>query len=93
MRATLPVEKRVAIALWKLATPDCYRLVANQFGVGKSTVGLSNMRDIVERIQAHLKALREEREKLLGFKVIGEGKSLEYLVGEGEVPAARGDFS
>ncbi|XP_074975974.1 zinc finger protein RFP-like isoform X1 [Caretta caretta] len=46
-----------------------------------------------ERIQAHLKALREEREKLLGFKVIGEGKSLEYLVGEGEVPAARGDFS
>ncbi|XP_043384170.1 zinc finger protein RFP isoform X2 [Chelonia mydas] len=32
-----------------------------------------------ERIQAHLKTLREEREKLLGFKVIGEGKSLEYL--------------
>ncbi|XP_050776906.1 zinc finger protein RFP-like [Gopherus flavomarginatus] len=32
-----------------------------------------------EKIQAHLKALREEREKLLGLKVTGEGKSQEYL--------------
>ncbi|CAM4666856.1 unnamed protein product, partial [Caretta caretta] len=32
-----------------------------------------------ERIQAHLKTLREEREKLLGLKATGEGKSLEYL--------------
>uniref|UniRef100_A0A8C3F7J4 DDE Tnp4 domain-containing protein n=1 Tax=Chrysemys picta bellii TaxID=8478 RepID=A0A8C3F7J4_CHRPI len=39
MRAALTVEKRVAIALWNLATPDSYRSVGNQFGVGKSTVG------------------------------------------------------
>ncbi|CAM4441012.1 unnamed protein product [Caretta caretta] len=39
MRAALTVEKQVAIALWKLAMPDCYRSVGNQFGVGKSTVG------------------------------------------------------
>ncbi|XP_053871665.1 uncharacterized protein LOC128830052 [Malaclemys terrapin pileata] len=39
IRAALTVEKRVAIALWKLATPDSYRSVGNQFGVGKSTVG------------------------------------------------------
>ncbi|XP_030390641.1 zinc finger protein RFP-like isoform X1 [Gopherus evgoodei] len=32
-----------------------------------------------ERIQTHLKTLREEREKLLGFKVTGEGKRQEYL--------------
>ncbi|XP_044838381.1 zinc finger protein RFP-like isoform X2 [Mauremys mutica] len=32
-----------------------------------------------ERIQAHLKTLREEREKLLGLKAIGEGNSQEYL--------------
>ncbi|XP_053876904.1 uncharacterized protein LOC128833047 [Malaclemys terrapin pileata] len=38
LRAALPVEKQVAIAIWKLATPDSYRSVANQFGVGKSTV-------------------------------------------------------
>ncbi|XP_074800475.1 transcription elongation factor A protein 1 isoform X1 [Natator depressus] len=39
MRAALTVHKRVVIALWKLATPDSYRSVGNQFGVGKSTVG------------------------------------------------------
>ncbi|CAM5109052.1 unnamed protein product, partial [Eretmochelys imbricata] len=38
MRAALTVEKQVAIALWKLATPDSYWSVGNQFGVGKSTV-------------------------------------------------------
>ncbi|KAM7145809.1 zinc finger protein RFP-like, partial [Macrochelys suwanniensis] len=32
-----------------------------------------------EKIQAHLKTLREEREKLLGFKVTGEKRSQEYL--------------
>ncbi|XP_050777241.1 zinc finger protein RFP-like [Gopherus flavomarginatus] len=32
-----------------------------------------------ERIQAHLKTLREEREKLLGLKVTGERNSQEYL--------------
>ncbi|CAM5103404.1 unnamed protein product [Natator depressus] len=43
MRAALTVEKRVAIALWKLATPDSYLSVGNQFGVGKSTVGAAVM--------------------------------------------------
>ncbi|XP_044837350.1 zinc finger protein RFP-like, partial [Mauremys mutica] len=32
-----------------------------------------------ERIQAHLKTLREERENLLGLKATGEGNSQEYL--------------
>ncbi|KAM7145551.1 zinc finger protein RFP-like isoform 2-T2 [Macrochelys suwanniensis] len=32
-----------------------------------------------EKIQAYWKTLREEREKLLGFKVTGVGKSWEYL--------------
>ncbi|CAM4721907.1 unnamed protein product, partial [Lepidochelys kempii] len=40
LKAALKVEKQVAIAIWKLATPDSYQLVANQFGVGKSTVGI-----------------------------------------------------
>ncbi|CAM4579078.1 unnamed protein product [Lepidochelys olivacea] len=43
IRAALTVEKQVAIALWKLATPDSYRSVGNQFGVGKSTVGAAVM--------------------------------------------------
>ncbi|KAG6938173.1 hypothetical protein G0U57_007076 [Chelydra serpentina] len=36
MRAALTVEKQVAIALWKLATPDSYRSVGNLFVMGKS---------------------------------------------------------
>ncbi|KAM7145524.1 zinc finger protein RFP-like isoform 1-T1 [Macrochelys suwanniensis] len=32
-----------------------------------------------ERIQAHLKTLREEREKLLGLKATGEGNSWKFL--------------
>lgn len=38
VRPAIPVQKRVAIALWKLATSDSYRSVGNQFGVGKSRV-------------------------------------------------------
>ncbi|CAM5140323.1 unnamed protein product [Eretmochelys imbricata] len=41
MRAALTVHKRVPIALWKLATPDSYLSVSNQFG--KSTVGVAVM--------------------------------------------------
>ncbi|CAM5134605.1 unnamed protein product [Eretmochelys imbricata] len=40
LRAALTVEKQVAIAICKLATPDSYRSVANHFGEGKSTVGI-----------------------------------------------------
>ncbi|XP_048710691.2 low-density lipoprotein receptor class A domain-containing protein 3 isoform X7 [Caretta caretta] len=43
MRAPLTIEKRVAIALWELATPDSYRSVGNQFGVDKSTMGAAVM--------------------------------------------------
>ncbi|XP_075771799.1 uncharacterized protein LOC142823914 [Pelodiscus sinensis] len=39
MRPAIPLQKRVVIALWKLSTPDSYRSVGNQFGVGRSTVG------------------------------------------------------
>ncbi|CAI5789474.1 protein ANTAGONIST OF LIKE HETEROCHROMATIN PROTEIN 1-like [Podarcis lilfordi] len=40
MRAAIPVDKRVALTLWKLATSDSYRSVANQFGVGVSTASV-----------------------------------------------------
>ncbi|XP_054842101.1 uncharacterized protein LOC129334205 [Eublepharis macularius] len=39
MRQPIPVEKRVAIAIWYLANANCYREVREQFGVGLSTVG------------------------------------------------------
>lgn len=37
--ATVSVENRVSIALWKLVTPDCYCSVANQLGMQKFTFG------------------------------------------------------
>nr|XP_048696075.1 neuropilin and tolloid-like protein 1 isoform X2 [Caretta caretta] len=40
LRAALTVEKRVAIEVLKLASPDSYLSVANQFGVRKSTIGI-----------------------------------------------------
>ncbi|XP_075782210.1 uncharacterized protein LOC142829029 [Pelodiscus sinensis] len=39
MRPAIPLQKRVAIALWKLSTPDSYRSVGNQFGMGRFTIG------------------------------------------------------
>ncbi len=36
-RVSVPLQKRVAIALWKLATNSEYRSVSHLFGVGNST--------------------------------------------------------
>ncbi|XP_060094422.1 uncharacterized protein LOC132571642 [Heteronotia binoei] len=38
MREPVPVDERVAIAVWWLANTTSYRLVANQFGIARSTV-------------------------------------------------------
>ncbi|XP_074845140.1 uncharacterized protein LOC142010643 [Carettochelys insculpta] len=53
MRHALPVEKWVGIAVWKLATPDSYRSVGQQFGVSKATVGAVLM-EVVRAINAML---------------------------------------
>ncbi|XP_074860682.1 autoimmune regulator [Carettochelys insculpta] len=53
MRRALTVQKRVGIAVWKLATPDSYRSVGQQFGVGKATVGAVFM-EVVRAINAML---------------------------------------
>ncbi|XP_061486131.1 uncharacterized protein LOC133386491 [Rhineura floridana] len=39
MRSAIPVEKRLAVAVWWLATMECYWEVAVNFGLGKSTIG------------------------------------------------------
>ena len=35
-RRAIPIEKRVAIALWRLSTGNTFRTVTKTFGVGKS---------------------------------------------------------
>ena len=36
-REAVSIEKRVAVALWRLASGNAYRTVASTFGIGKST--------------------------------------------------------
>ncbi|KAG6936616.1 hypothetical protein G0U57_012001, partial [Chelydra serpentina] len=74
MRAALTIQKRVAIALWKLATPDSYRSVANQFGVGKSTVGVAVMqvaRAIVDLLLHKVVTLGDVQAIIDGFAAMG----------------------
>lgn len=59
LRRPVPVEKRVAVTLWWLATGSGYRTVAHLFGMGKSSVC-----EIVHEVCAALSALRSEYIKL-----------------------------
>uniref|UniRef100_A0A8C3T2E5 DDE Tnp4 domain-containing protein n=1 Tax=Chelydra serpentina TaxID=8475 RepID=A0A8C3T2E5_CHESE len=74
MRAALTVQKRVALTLWKLATPDSYRSVANHFGVGKSTVGVAVMQvsnTIVELLLSKVATLGNVQVIVDGFAAMG----------------------
>ncbi|XP_048684681.1 uncharacterized protein LOC125626039 [Caretta caretta] len=74
MRAALTVEKRVAIALWKLATPDSYRSFGNQFGVGKSTVGAAVLQvanAIIDQLLSRVVTLGNVQTIVDGFNALG----------------------
>ncbi|CAM5092241.1 unnamed protein product, partial [Eretmochelys imbricata] len=74
MRAALTVHKQVAIALWKLAMPDSYRSVGNQFGVGKSTVGAAVMQvanAITELLPSSVVSLGNVQVIVDGFAAMG----------------------
>ncbi|XP_019371705.1 PREDICTED: uncharacterized protein LOC109296671 [Gavialis gangeticus] len=74
MRPTLSPEKRVAIAVLKLATPGSLRYIANQFGVGRSTAGEA-VREVCLVIQDVLAnrfiRLINPQEVVAGFRCIG----------------------
>ncbi|KAJ7322231.1 hypothetical protein JRQ81_018518 [Phrynocephalus forsythii] len=74
MRAAIPVDKRVALTLWKLATADSYRSVANQFGVGVSTASVIVM-EVCEAIHdvllKHVVQLGDAQGVIEGFDRIG----------------------
>ncbi|KAK1152564.1 protein ANTAGONIST OF LIKE HETEROCHROMATIN PROTEIN 1-like [Acipenser oxyrinchus oxyrinchus] len=55
-RPALPLEKRVAVALWRLATNVEYRTISVLFGVGRSTV-CKCVRDVCHAIVSLLKPL------------------------------------
>lgn len=74
MRAAIPVDKRVALTLWKLATSDSYRSVANQFGVGVSTASVIVM-EVCEAIHdvllKHVVQLGDAQAVVDGFERVG----------------------
>ena len=53
MRKSIPVRKRVAIALWRLATGETYRSTGLTFGQGRSTA--LTMRSILCRLASESK--------------------------------------
>ncbi|CAM4656641.1 unnamed protein product [Lepidochelys kempii] len=74
IRAALTVEKQVAIALWKLATPDCHPSVGNQFGVGKSTVGAAVIqiaKAIIDFLSSRVVTLGNVQVIVDGFAAVG----------------------
>nr|XP_025045933.1 protein ALP1-like [Pelodiscus sinensis] len=74
LRAPIPVNKRVAIALWKLATPDSYRSVAHQFGVGRSNIGvivIQVVHAINDVLLPRIIRLRDVDETMAGFAALG----------------------
>ncbi|CAM5157012.1 unnamed protein product, partial [Natator depressus] len=74
MRAALTVEKQVVIALWKLATPDCYRSVGNQVGVSKSIVGTAVLQvanAIIDILLSRVVTLGNVQVILDGFAAMG----------------------
>uniref|UniRef100_K7F2G0 DDE Tnp4 domain-containing protein n=1 Tax=Pelodiscus sinensis TaxID=13735 RepID=K7F2G0_PELSI len=74
LRAPISVNKRVAIVLWKLATPDSYRSVAHQFGVERSTVGvivIQVVHAINDVLLPRIIRLRDVDETMAGFAALG----------------------
>ncbi|XP_005999530.1 uncharacterized protein LOC102349566 [Latimeria chalumnae] len=64
LRPALPLEKRVAVALWRLATNVEYRTISVLFGVGRSTV-CKCVREVCHAIVSLLKPqyLRQPNEQ------------------------------
>ncbi|KAF7237348.1 Protein ANTAGONIST OF LIKE HETEROCHROMATIN PROTEIN 1, partial [Varanus komodoensis] len=74
MREAISVEKRVAIAVWWLSNLECYREVATQFGVGRSTVGeivLEVCFAIKHRLAHRIVYLGDYQKIMDGFKELG----------------------
>ncbi|XP_067871924.1 uncharacterized protein [Heterodontus francisci] len=56
LRPALPLEKRVAVAFWRLATNVEYRTISHLFGIGRSTV-CKCVREVCHAIVSLLKPL------------------------------------
>ncbi|XP_042325625.1 putative nuclease HARBI1 [Sceloporus undulatus] len=74
LRSAIPVEKRVAIALWILANQGSYGTAATRFGVGKSTVCTIFISVVlaIEKVLLHKTVyLGDHRKIMAGFEAMG----------------------
>lgn len=74
-RAAIPIKKRVAIALWRLGTGECYRSTSITFGVGKCTA--------LDIVHDFVRALYRVREDYISFP--SNGRELGYVMRKFEI--------
>ncbi len=84
LRPALPLEKRVAVALWRLASNVEYRTISALFGVGRSTV-CKCVRDVCHAIVLLLRPLYLRSPERAGAG--GRGAALLLALG---LPSLRG---
>ena len=95
MRKSIPVRKRVAIALWRLATGETYRSTGLTFGQGRSTA--LTMRDqfcaaLLPRANEFIKFPRTEaetRRAMEGFAVLSDFPQIVGAIDGSHIPIKR----
>ena len=83
-RQAIPIEKRIAIALWRLSTGNSYRSTAAVFGVGKSTaVQITNTfcNSIVKVAGNLIKFPKTERETAIAIEKFSEVCKIPQVIG------------
>ena len=83
-RQAIPIQKRVAIALWRLSTGNSYRSTAAVFGVGKSTaVQITNKfcKSIVKVADNFIKFPKTERETAIAIEKFAEVCKIPQVIG------------
>ena len=84
LRQSIPVHKRVAVALWRLATGDTYRSTGLQFGIGRCTAMLIKQ-DFCNAIAKHAKEFikfpETEQEVLQSIRLFTNKSPFPQVVG------------
>ena len=83
-RKAIPIQKRVAIALWRLSTGNSFRSTAAVFGVGKSSaVHLTKQfcKCVARRAGNFIKFPKNERETTIALEIFSEICKIPQVIG------------
>lgn len=84
LRQSIPVNKRVAVALWRLATGDTYRSTGLQFGIGRCTAMLIThdfCEALAKRATEFIKFPETEQEVLQSIGLFTNKSPFPHVVG------------